>query len=138
MGDAAGADARFPGNMFVPINRLLPILGDLIMDGRASGPGHPWMGVSTDEVDGKLMVSRVTPGGPAETAGLQQGDVIAGLDGEPLKDLADFYRKIWALGPAGAIVSLDVVQGMQLRRLDVKSIHRLDHLKKSWSTPSGG
>src|SRR6476661_934585 len=66
VGDTAGTGGATPGNMFVPIDRLLPILGDLIADGRVSGPGHPWLGVAADDVRGRLMVSRVTPGGPAE------------------------------------------------------------------------
>ena len=45
VGDAAGSGGGQPGNMFVPIDRLPPILGDLIADGRVSGPAHPWLGV---------------------------------------------------------------------------------------------
>ena len=39
VGDAAGGNDKTPGNMFVPIDRLLPVLGDLISDGRVAGPG---------------------------------------------------------------------------------------------------
>jgi S1-C subfamily serine protease len=38
VGDTAGTGAATPGNMFVPIDRLPPILGDLIADGRVSSP----------------------------------------------------------------------------------------------------
>src|SRR3954467_11210706 len=100
VGDAAGGSDKTPGNMFVPIDRLLPILGDLISDGRVAGPGRPWLGVNTDELRGRLFVSRVTPGGPAEKAGLKRGDVVVGVNGEPPKNLADFYRKVWAQGAA--------------------------------------
>jgi S1-C subfamily serine protease len=115
--------------MFVPIDRLPPILGELIADGRTSGPGRPWLGVNTEELHGRLFVSRVTAGGPAEKAGLKRGDVIVGVNGETTKNMADFYRKVWAQGTAGASVGLDVLQDSQVRRLDVKSINRLDHLK---------
>jgi S1-C subfamily serine protease len=71
----------------------------------------------------------VTPGGPADKAGIKRGDVIVGVNGEQPKSLADFYRKVWAQGPAGANVPLDVLQDKELRRLDIKSINRLDHLK---------
>src|SRR6185369_2626995 len=70
VGDAKGTGEKTPGNMFVPAERLMPILGDLLADGRASGPARPWLGVNADEVHGRLMVSRVTPGGPAQKAGL--------------------------------------------------------------------
>jgi S1-C subfamily serine protease len=129
VGDAAGGSEKTPGNMFVPIDRLPPILGDLIADGRVAGPGRPWLGVNAEELRGRLFVGRVTPGGPADKAGIKRDDVIVGVNGEQPKSLGDFYRKVWAQGPAGASVPLDVLQDNQVRRLDVKSINRLDHLK---------
>ena len=129
VGDAVGGSEKTPGNMFVPIDRLAPILGELMVDGRTSGPGRPWLGVNTEELGGRLLVSRVTPGGPAEKAGLKRGDVIVGVAGEQPKSLADFYRKVWAQGSAGANVPLDVLQDSQVRRVDIKSMNRLDHLK---------
>src|SRR5262249_3854625 len=129
VGDATGGGEKTPGNMFVPIDRLTPILGELIADGRISGPGRPWLGVNTEELHGRLFVSRVTPDSPAEHAGLRRGDLIVGVNGEPAKSLADFYRKVWAQGGAGVKVPLDVLQDRELRRIEVKSINRLDHLK---------
>jgi S1-C subfamily serine protease len=129
VGDAAGKGEPGPGNMFVPIDRLPPILADLIADGRVSGPGRPWLGLAADEANGRLTVGRVTAGGPAEKAGVARGDVIAGVNGETARTLADFYRKVWASGPAGASVPLDVEHDGAKRRIDVKSINRLDHLR---------
>ena len=129
VGDATGTGDKAPGNMFVPIDRLSPILGDLISAGRRAGPGRPWLGLNTDELRGRLFVSRVTPGGPAEKAGLRRGDVIVGVNGAPPKNLADFYRKVWAQGAAGINIPLDVLQDSQVRRVNVTSANRLDHLK---------
>jgi S1-C subfamily serine protease len=129
VGDAAGGGDNKPGNMFVPIDRLPPILGDLIAHGRPAGAQRPWLGVTTSETHGRLMVGRVTPGGPAEKAGLQRGDVIVGVAGEPARTMAEFYRKVWAQGGAGTVIALDVEHGSAKRRVEVQSISRLDHLK---------
>jgi S1-C subfamily serine protease len=131
VGDTSGKDDGVRGNMFVPIDRLSPILGDLIAEGHSMQPAHPWLGLNTDEVDGRLVVSRVSPGAPAEKSGLRRGDVIVGIgaDGEKPKDLPDLYRKIWAQGAAGTNISLDVLQGHERRHFEVPSINRLDQLK---------
>jgi S1-C subfamily serine protease len=129
VGEAVSGSDKTPGNMFVPIDQLTPILGDLITAGRKTGPGRPWLGLNTDEVRGRLFISRVTPEGPAEKAGIKRGDVVVGVNGEKPKNLADFYRKVWAQGSAGASIALDVLQDSEVKRLNVKSINRLDHLK---------
>jgi S1-C subfamily serine protease len=129
VGDAAGAGDSTPGNMFVPIDRLPPILADLIAQGRVAGAQHPWLGVTANELHGRLFVSRVTAGGPAEQAGLQRGDIIVGVNGDKTATLGDFYRKVWQQGSAGVTVPLDVLQNDEVRRVDVKSMNRLDHLK---------
>jgi S1-C subfamily serine protease len=118
-----------PGNMFVPIDRLTPILADLIADGRAAGPAKPWLGVITQELGGRLIVSGVAPGGPAEKAGIRHGDIIESVGTAAPKDMEDFYRKIYAQGPAGVTVPLDVRRAEESRHFDVKSMNRLDHLR---------
>jgi S1-C subfamily serine protease len=125
--DAGGE--KVPGNMFVPIDRLGPILADLIANGRTSGPAKPWLGVTTVEVEGRLVVNSVSAEGPAEKAGLAHGDIILGVGGKPAKSMADFYRQVWTLGEAGVVVPLDVLKGSDRRSIEVKSMNRLDHLK---------
>jgi S1-C subfamily serine protease len=129
VGDASGRGDGVVGNMFVPVDLVAPILADLIADGRVSGPGRPWLGVTTQEAHGSLIVAAVTPGGPAEKSGLQPGDVIVGVGGAAPKDMADFYRKLYAQGPAGSTIGLDVQRDDQRQHIDVKSMNRLDHLR---------
>jgi S1-C subfamily serine protease len=129
VGDATGAKVHLPGNMFVPVDLLMPILGDLIAEGRPTGPGRPWLGLTTDEGSGRLVVNSVTAGAPADKAGIKRGDIIVGIHGETPTSLNDFYKKLWSKGEAGAVVALDVMQNNTVRRIDVKSINRLEHLR---------
>jgi S1-C subfamily serine protease len=129
VGDAAGKGEAAPGNMFVPIDRLPPILADLIATGRAGTPPKPWLGITTVELQGHLFAGQVTPGGPAEQAGVQRGDQILGVNGVAAKSMADLYRQVWAQGSAGAVIPLDILQDSQKRRVEVRSMNRLDHLK---------
>ena len=129
VGDAAGTKENNPGNVFVPIDRLAPILGDLLTEGRPAGPGRPWLGMNADDMHGRLMVGRVTPGGPADKAGVKRGDVIISVNGEATTSLPDFYRKVWSKGGAGAVIGLDVRNSNTMQHFDIQSINRLDHLK---------
>ena len=127
--DATGEEPRLPGNLFVPIDALKPILAEMIADGRRKGPQRPWLGVAADELQGRLVVSRVSPGGPAEEAGVQVGDIILGVAGEAVKTQGEFYRKLWTGRSAGADVSLRLLQGADVRELNVRSIDRIEYFR---------
>ncbi len=128
--DAAGPGTQSPGNMFVPIDLVKPILEDLIARGRAAGSPRPWLGLNAEEVRGRLIVVRVSPEGPAERAGLSAGDIVLGVAGEPVDSLADFYRKLWARGSAGTDVRLRVLQGAQVNEVSVRSIDRIEYFRR--------
>jgi len=83
-----------PCNMFVPIDPLKPILGNLIATGRSQHPSRPWLGLHTEEARGRVFVLRVTSEGPAEQAGIQSGDIILTVNKIAVKGLADFYRRL--------------------------------------------
>lgn len=96
----------FPGNMYVPINRLKPVFEELVETGKLSTPPRPWLGLLSGEHMGQLVVVGISDGGPADRAGLKRGDVLHALNGDVLDDLGDFYKKLWASGPAGTVVTL--------------------------------
>jgi serine protease Do len=129
VGDVTGQGKGLPGNMYVPIDLLPPIMADLISSGRTSGPGRPWLGLNAEEVRGRIFVSRVVGDSPAQRAGINTGDIIVAVNGEAPQSLADYYRKVWSLGGAGASVPLDLLQAGGIKRIEVKSINRLDHLR---------
>lgn len=133
VGDSAGAGTQSPGNMFVPVDLLQPILEDLIARGRRAGPVRPWLGVNTEEMRGRLFVTRVSPEGPADKAGLKSGDLLVGVGGEEVSSLADFYHKVWARGAAGVEVPLRVLQGVQVKELTVRSIDRIEYFRTKTS-----
>jgi S1-C subfamily serine protease len=128
--DAGGAGTPSPGNLFVPIDLLKPILDDLIAHGRAPGPRRPWLGVYAEELRGRLFVARVAREGPAERAGVSSGDIVIGVGGEEVASLADFYRKVWARGAAGVEVPLRLLQGLEVKDLRVRSIDRPDYFRR--------
>jgi len=132
--DATEADPHLPGNMFVPIEALKPILADLIRTGRRAGPARPWLGVAADEVQGRLVVVRVAPEGPAERAGVRTGDIILAVGGDGVRSQPDFYRKVWSRGAAGSEIPLRVLQGIDVHDLKVQSIDRVDYFRKKPST----
>jgi len=129
--DAHGQGTQSPGNMFVPIDLLKPILSDLIASGRRRTPPRPWLGINADELRGRLFVSRLSPGGPAEHAGLRVDDIVLAVAGEEVATLADFYTKVWSRGTAGVDVPLRVLRGPQVRSFTVRSIDRMQYFKGS-------
>ena len=78
---------------------------------------------------GRLIVSTVSPDGPADTAGLRKGDIVLGIGTEPVASQAEFYRKLWARGRAGDVIPLKVLQGFSVRDIDVKSIDRSEYFR---------
>lgn len=129
VGDAMGTSANLPGNMFVPIDVVKPVLGDIVANGKSTAKPRPWIGVNTQEVQGNLIVTRVSPESPADDAGLQKGDVIVGVGGKAVQGQADFYTKLWATGTAGVDVPLEVLKGNQVQKYTVKSRDRESYFR---------
>ncbi len=127
--NATNDDANVPGNMFVPINLLKPILRDLVEGGRRSGPPRPWLGVAADEVQGRLIVSRVSPDGPADRAGVKAGDIILAVGSEGVRTQPEFYKKVWSRGGAGTEIPLRLLQGIDVKEVPVVSIDRVDYFR---------
>jgi S1-C subfamily serine protease len=115
--------------MFVPIDLLKPMLGDLIATGKSSAKPRPWIGINTQEVQGNVIVTRVTSEGPAEDADVRSGDVIVGIGGQPVKGQADFYVRLWKTGDAGVDIPLEVLRGGRVEKITVKSIDRERHFR---------
>lgn len=94
-----------PHNMVVPID-LLPPVFDALLANRPARPPRPWLGLFAQEVEGRVTAVGFSGQGPARRAGLNPGDAVLAVDARPVKDLAAFYRAVWALGDAGVDVPL--------------------------------
>lgn len=106
-----GDSGALPGNMFIPVDALKVSIASLLVNGRSEGAAKPWIGVYTEEVEGKLLVRRLAPEGPAASAGLSEGDIITGVGGQQVDSMADFYKKLWADRAPGDSVSLSILKG---------------------------
>jgi len=127
--EATEGEPKLPGNVFVPIDVLKPILADMIKTGHRAGPARPWLGVAADETQGRLLVSRVSPEGPADMAGMEPGDIILGVGGDAVRTQAEFYRKVWARGDAGTEIPLRVLHGVDVKEIKVRSIDRVEYFR---------
>jgi len=128
--DAMTPGERLPGNMFVPIDLLKPILEEMIKTGRQKGGVRPWIGLSSLEEDGRIKVLRVTAEGPADQAGIAPGDIILSVGGAKVDKLGDFYQRLWSAGAPGVEVMLKVLHGNDIRDVPVRSIDRLEFVRK--------
>jgi S1-C subfamily serine protease len=117
-------------NMFVPIDLLNPIFDSMLQTGRSPHPPRPWLGKSTQDPDGKLIVARLSPGGPAGRAGVKIGDQVLAVAGTKVKSLPELFRAVWRLGDAGVDVPLTLSRGGDALHITVKSGDRNDFLRK--------
>jgi serine protease Do len=114
-----GGAAQSAGVGFsVPINVAKDILPQLRDKGKVV---RGWLGVQIQPITEELArtyklkesrgaaISQLTPGAPAEKAGLKAEDVIVAADGRPIKDNGDLSRYI-ASKPPGATVKLDLIR----------------------------
>jgi serine protease Do len=130
VGDALGDNRRLPGNMFVPVDLLKPILAELQQTGTTRFSRRPWLGLSSTEQSGRVQVVRVNKDSPADAAGIGAGDVVLAVDGAGVNTLEAFYKKVWAHPDPNDEIQLTVLQGAEVRVIKVRAIDRMTVIKK--------
>lgn len=101
----------------IPVNMARDVMEALITDGRVSR-GYLGIGFGGEvdrtmaralglETPGGVIVGEVVPDGPADEAGLEEGDVILKLDGSEVGSWTDFRVKIGSKKP-GDTIDLEV------------------------------
>ena len=128
--DALGDNRRLPGNMFVPVDLLKPILAELESSGSTKVSHRPWLGLTSSEQAGRVQVVRVNEGSPASDAGLKPGDLVLAVDGTSVSTLEAFYKKLWDRPNANVEVELTVLQGADLKKVTVKAVDRMNTMRK--------
>ncbi len=123
------SDAETSANMFVPVDTIVHCLEDLCRHGRRRTPPRPWLGLLIHD-DEQLQVAAVYGGCPADTAGIRPGDFIIMVGEHAVSELADFYRRVWACGPAGTPVPLTLERDGDWIEVTVASSDRNAFIRK--------
>lgn len=126
--DARGENRPLPGNMFVPVDLLKPVLAELRQHGSSQASRRPWLGVTSTVQNGRVMVLRVAPDSPAQAAGLRPGDMVLAVDGKTVDSLEGFYKKLWDRPDPEGEVRLQVLQGAEVRHLVLRAVDRMKTL----------
>ncbi len=130
--DAVGGDGpREAGTMFVPIDLLKPILGELRERGRSRQSERAWIGLNCTEQGGMVRVVRVSEDSPADVAGLQPGDQILRIDGTRVVRLEQLWKTLWAGASAERAVSLEIQREGEFQTLTVQTVDRAKTLRRA-------
>jgi serine protease Do len=130
VGDVMGENRRMPGNMFVPVDLLKPILAEMQQTGSTRQSHRPWLGLTSAEQEGRVQVVRVSSDGPAQSAGIGAGDVVLEVDGAKVATLEEFYRRLWAHANADEEIRLTVLQGAEVKSITLRGVDRMTTMVK--------
>lgn len=128
--DAAAEGVPMPGNLFVPINDLKPILNDLIANGKRTADVKPYMGLTSNDDTGKVMVTRVNDDGPAAKAGFKENDIILKVNKINIQDTEKFYKTVWSQGGPGTLLDFEIERNNQIISLKLTTMDRNDFFVK--------
>ena len=125
-----GRELRRDVNMIVPIDLLPPILDDMLTYGRPNRPPRPWLGLYAAEVEDAIVVAGLSERGPASKTGLQaRATASSRCATSRSRRLASFWRRVWASGPAGSEVVLQIARDKETMRVRILSADRTRFLK---------
>jgi len=129
---ALGSDQpRHPGNMFVPIDLLPPILDELRRTGSSAASHRAWMGINCVEDDGEVKIVRVNDDSPADVAGLREGDRILRIDDTAVRTLDQLWLSLWRNGPPEREVKLEIQRDGDKQTVKIFTVERAKTLKRS-------
>ena len=112
----------------IPIDMAKTIMNQLIDNGKVT---RGYLGIVIQDLTPDLaqsfklgnvkgiLVAQVTSDSPAEKAGVESGDVITRLDGQPVEKISEFRNKVSLTAP-GTQVDLTVLRHGKEKAIDVK------------------
>jgi S1-C subfamily serine protease len=111
-------------NMFIPLERFLPVKDELIATGRVqSRTPRPWLGLYTSADHGRITVDGFSPIGPAAQAGFKRGDRIVSVNGVAVTSQEEFYEVLWK-NRAGEVIEVSVQRDNRVVVIPVQSVDR--------------
>ncbi|MEJ5990738.1 S1C family serine protease [Ramlibacter sp. PS3R-8] len=128
--NAMGDNSALPGNMYVPVDLLKPVLAEMQQTGSTRISRRPWLGLSSTEQGGRVQIVRVNKDSPAQEAGLAAGDVVLAIEGQRVSTLEAFYKKLWSAPDPDGEVHLTVLQGADIRQITVKAVDRMKTMRR--------
>jgi S1-C subfamily serine protease len=106
-------------SLAIPLDLYLERRAELESGQRASGhTPRAWVGFYPQGLDGTVVVTGVVPRGPADSAGLERGDVVLSVDGEAVSNLRELYLALWRRGP-GDKIGLQVLRNSSIRLAEI-------------------
>ena len=119
---------RVPGNIFIPIDTLKNVMGELLTKGRSDSSVKPWIGVETKNTKEGIQVGSVYEDGPAAKAGIKTGDKIVAVDQKQVIKVADLYARLWTDSEPGDKIHLLVLRDQQYANVPVETVDRYEWL----------
>ena len=120
-----------PGNMFVPVTLLEPILGELLARGSSTASRRAWLGLNCTQQMDQVRVVRVNADSPAAAGGVRPGDRIVRIDGTEVRSLDTLWKTLWAGGGPERDVTLEVRRADGTHTLKLRSVDRMSTLSRS-------
>jgi S1-C subfamily serine protease len=108
-------------SLAIPIAHYREHRDELLRHGRrTTRPSRAWLGLYCYLLRGHVVVAGLLPDGPAEAAGLAQGDVVLAVDDQRVRTRREFYERLWD-HRAGDEVRLEIFRDEGLRTVVVAS-----------------
>jgi S1-C subfamily serine protease len=108
-------------SLAIPIEHYRDHRDELLRFGRRpSRPSRAWLGLYCYTLRSHVVIAGLLPGGPAEAAGLTQGDVILTIDDHEVASRRELYEQLW-LHRSGERVLLRVYRDSEIRTFEVTS-----------------